>query len=470
MAIIRINELPLENSPTPSEFLAIDGATTRKSTIQTVVDSGSPIASQALAEAGSDNNARMTPLSTKQAIDFNSVPLARTVTAGSGLSGGGSLSANISIALSASSLSSLALANTAVQPSRQIIAGTGISGGGALSADVTLNLSAATQTSLGLANTAIQDGSNALIPNGGTLGQVLVKNSNTNRDTGWATVAAATAVSYSSQSLTAAQQLQARINISSALFGHIYGMTLSNNATDLVNDIDISVGECASTESSPVLMVLPSILTKRLDASWAVGSGNGGRDTGAISDGTWHVWVIQRSDTGVVDALFSLSATSPTMPTSYDRKRRVGSVIRSSGSIRPFIQNNDYFEHATRISDVSATDPGTAAVTRALTVPTGISVFACGKAVIVITSSSGSNTRFLLLTSLSQPDADPATVGGTVAISTPAVPSATLHRAQGDFMTQTNTIGQIRSRMNISESVLNIQIITTGWIDFRGRF
>lgn len=213
MADIRINDLPLESSPSASEFLAIDGASTRKSDIQTVVNVAAPVASQAQAEGGVENNARMTPLTTKQAIDFNSVPLSRTVTAGSGLTGGGSLSSNISLALSSSSLSSLGLANTAVQPSRQVIAGTGLSGGGSLSADVTLNLSAATQTSLGLANTAIQDGSNALLPNGGTTGQVLVKNSNTNRDTVWATVAAATAVSYSPQSLTTSQQNQVASNL-----------------------------------------------------------------------------------------------------------------------------------------------------------------------------------------------------------------------------------------------------------------
>ena len=48
---------------------------------------------------------------------------------------------------------------------------------------------------------------------GGTLGQVLVKNSATNNDVIWQTIAAATAVSYAPQSLTEPQKQQARQNI-----------------------------------------------------------------------------------------------------------------------------------------------------------------------------------------------------------------------------------------------------------------
>lgn len=113
--------------------------------------------------------------------------------------------------------------------------------------------------------------------------------------------------------------------------GHIYGLTLANNASDSTNDIDIAAGDCASDSGSPILMVLSSTLTKRLDAAWAVGSGNGGLDTGSVANVKYYVWLIQRSDTGVVDALFSASGTSPTMPTNYDRKALIGSFGRSGG-------------------------------------------------------------------------------------------------------------------------------------------
>lgn len=67
-SIIRINDLPLENSPVSTENIAIDGGTTRRTTIQKVVDAGAPVASQAEAEAGSNAVKRMTPLTTSQAI------------------------------------------------------------------------------------------------------------------------------------------------------------------------------------------------------------------------------------------------------------------------------------------------------------------------------------------------------------------------------------------------------------------
>jgi hypothetical protein len=143
----------------------------------------------------------------------------------------------------------------------------------------------------------------------------------------------------------------------SPLRGYIHGLTLSNNGSDATNDIDTAAGECTSDASPYVRMALTSSLTKRLDAAWAVGTGNGGLDTGSIANTTYHIWLIQRSDTGVVDALFSTSATAPTMPTNYDRKRRIGSIIRSSGAILPFWNDGDYFmlkAHATARSSGSA--------------------------------------------------------------------------------------------------------------------
>lgn len=110
------------------------------------------------------------------------------------------------------------------------------------------------------------------------------------------------------------------------------GLVLSTNAADPTNDVDISAGAATADTTAYAVMSLASLLTKRIDASWVVGTNQGGLDTGAVGNNVYYVWLIQRSDTGVVDALFSLSATSPTMPTNYDRKRLIGSLARVSGS------------------------------------------------------------------------------------------------------------------------------------------
>lgn len=88
---IRINALPEATNPAASSFLAVDGATTEKATLQKVVDAGAPVASEAEARSGADNAKRMTALRVKQSIDEE---IGNTI----------------------ASAASGALANTAVQP------------------------------------------------------------------------------------------------------------------------------------------------------------------------------------------------------------------------------------------------------------------------------------------------------------------------------------------------------------------
>lgn len=84
---------------------------------------------------------------------------ARTISAGDGLTGGGDLSADRSLALSAASIASLGKADSAVQPTRVIDTTARLTGGGDLSADRMLDLSAAVIASLAKADTALQPGS-----------------------------------------------------------------------------------------------------------------------------------------------------------------------------------------------------------------------------------------------------------------------------------------------------------------------
>lgn len=69
MADIRIIDLPEEDSPVATEWVALDAASTRKVRIGALVDAGAPIASQQEAEDGVNPSKRMTPLTTKQHVD-----------------------------------------------------------------------------------------------------------------------------------------------------------------------------------------------------------------------------------------------------------------------------------------------------------------------------------------------------------------------------------------------------------------
>lgn len=115
----------------------------------------------------------------------------------------------------------------------------------------------------------------------------------------------------------------------------ISGLTYSNSVGDPTNDIDIAAGSARGSSDAHNL-ILAASLTKQLDAAWAVGTNAGGLDTGAIGNSDYYIWLIKRSDTGVVDALFSLSATAPTMPTNYDVKRLIGWFKRVGATIVAF--------------------------------------------------------------------------------------------------------------------------------------
>jgi hypothetical protein len=124
--------------------------------------------------------------------------------------------------------------------------------------------------------------------------------------------------------------------------GYISGLICSNNSSDATNDVDISPGACRDSTNAHNL-ILASLHTKRIDASWSLGSGNGGLDGTESSAGTpdtstwYYVHLIKRSDSGVVDALFSESATAPTLPLDYDYSRIIGAVYNnSSGDIDQF--------------------------------------------------------------------------------------------------------------------------------------
>ena len=244
----------------------------------------------------------------------------------------------------------------------------------------------------------------------------------------------------------------------------IGGLTLSNNGSDATNDIDISAGYACATGGG-ALMVLAASLTKRLDAAWAVGTNQGGLDTGTIANDVYHLWLIRRSDTGVVDALFSASATSPTMPTNYDQKRRIGAVIRSAGAILGFSQFGDEFLLKVPVRDYSSADPGTSAVLRALTVPDGVKVIA--KHSVLALDATSTADVFALITSPDQTDSAAASDLYTLALFTPGTTDDIFDSV--DLQIRTDTSARIRTRLSASDADISINGMTHGWMDHRDK-
>jgi phage baseplate assembly protein W len=237
--------------------------------------------------------------------------------------------------------------------------------------------------------------------------------------------------------------------------GFLFGLRLSNNATDAVNDIDIAVGKCRGA-SDLDNMVLSAPLTKRLDAAWTVGTNQGGLDTGVIADTTYHVFLIKRADTGVVDALFSASATAPTLPANYTYCRRIGSILRSAGAIRAFYQFGDSFLYATSILQVSTGSAFPKALF-SIGVPTGIIVFPILNIDMRQTAAGSSIVRFY-------PGSGPTN-------NNFAWCQTRLLDQSGNLIVRdvpTNTSAQLYLEITLIGSV-SAQAYLAGWIDNRDR-
>lgn len=247
------------------------------------------------------------------------------------------------------------------------------------------------------------------------------------------------------------------------LRGYLGGLTMSNDETNPNTVIDTAAGVADSDDVAATMMSL-SAFVKNANAAWAVGSGNGCLDSGsALAASTWyHLFVIARTDTGIVDELCSTSATSPTLPAGYSKKRRIGS-FKTDGSthILGFSQVGDKFMWATPVQDVNLTIPDTDGHLVSLSVPSGV---ICDALLTGHYATSGSGSPILYLSSPQQTDLPAGGAGGGY---TAQINGTNLTSFQ--VAITTNTSQQVRYRAQDATST-TLLMWTNGWIDTRGRF
>lgn len=245
-----------------------------------------------------------------------------------------------------------------------------------------------------------------------------------------------------------------------ALRGYLAGLTVSNNGADAVNDLDIAVGVAMDSTQSRLLL-LSAGLTKQLDALWVVGTNKGGLDTGVIADTSYHVYLIQRVDTGVVDVIFSASAAAPTLPANYTLFRRIGSLTRSAGAVIAFTQLGDEFLLTTVVASSSTVNPGTNAVLAVMTkVPTGVKMRVLANLRVNDTTPA---SAVVLVTSPDQTDTVPS-----VSLFT-TIGSADHKEADVPIQVRTDTSARVRFRASASDANVLVRFMTVGWIDRRGQ-
>jgi hypothetical protein len=239
-------------------------------------------------------------------------------------------------------------------------------------------------------------------------------------------------------------------SMQNALSGYLFGLTLSNDGTSPNTVIDVAAGTAMDDTSQALIVAGAGSI------NFAT-TGAGGLDVGTVAVNSWyHCYVIMKAD-GTVSWLASTSLT-PTMPSGYTYKRRIGSVSTQGAAVLiPFKQTGDIFIAPTSTHDLSSVHPPTASrsfVT--LWVPRGVKVTALFRADITDPTSQTA----VVFTSPDETD-NPAQAGFA------DMANGTTFTVAGMFQKVTNTSGQIGYRGSSATTVLNLS--TYGWVDTRGR-
>ena len=241
-----------------------------------------------------------------------------------------------------------------------------------------------------------------------------------------------------------------------ALPGYWGGLGLSNDAGASTTTMDIAAGAAVSSDGTTVM---PIAAFTKTTASWAVGSGNGALDTGAIGNSSpYAIYLIQRPDTGVVDVLFSLSFTAPSLPTSYTKKRYIGAFLTdSSAHILPAFYLGNYCRLKTPILDASNVTLNAAYATLTLSAPPG--VLASGN-ILTLSGTAG----YLQIRPVGAADAA-ASANGTPLALLGAIGAADVF---GKWQVMTSSAAGISWDAHADNTTGNY-LTTEGWFDNLGR-
>ena len=343
------------------------------------------------------------------------------------------ISSSFNPSLGSASATSLALGGATIGTNALAVTGTTIHTGAVAITGAT------TSTSLALGGATL--GTNALAVTG--------------------TAAISGAVTMSNYGAGIAQFSSAGLLSSVPLSNYISGLTLSTAGSSSTFGIATGV---ATDSTNAVIMNLASAYTKTTGA-WVVGSTNGALDTGTIANSTWyHVFLIKRLDTNVVDILVSLSATSPTLPTNYTVFRRIGSM-KTDGSAHwvKFTQSGDWFFWGTSLLDQGTTEPGPTPVLYAFNVPSGVSVLA---RISGYSSGSATPDTFFFSSPLQGSNTVNSPICARNMICYISVGSTITYGA-GQFDIWTNTSRQIYASSINTDG--NFEFGAMGWMDPRGK-
>ncbi len=261
--------------------------------------------------------------------------------------------------------------------------------------------------------------------------------------------------------------------------GYLDGFILSNNSGDALNDIDFGPGEARDSTNASNIEDTTG-MTKRLDATWAAGTGNGGLAVAlTAANTTWYaMFAIEDVDNNVdygfdTDAsATNLLADAAVISAGFDHSFRRLGWMKTDGSAQweGFIQIGDDFTWDTPpIQDRSTGLTATAATITLNGCPVSV------KARIYlfqVEAQTDSGVASTVLTQIAQDDYAPATAGGALGASLQSggghgSAGAITFDVGGVFEIWVDSSRQIRARA--TATLTDSSIVVLGWYDPRGR-
>lgn len=236
-------------------------------------------------------------------------------------------------------------------------------------------------------------------------------------------------------------------------------ITISNNTTDATNDIDVGAGWFNFDDGTGQAYYGGG--TGQLDVLFSAG-GNGMLDTETIANTTYHLFLIHNPTTQVSKILASTSVSSPTLPSGYTKKARIGSIIRASGAILLFRQSEKQFLWTgAKIVDRAVGAVPTTSTTQTVTAPLGVAVDAIS--IFGLYYASGSSNTYIINREPSETDTTPSQTNyETFAYAGASYASSNTEQ----LITRTNTSAQIAIRGN-QAGTHTLGILAKGYIDYQ---
>lgn len=260
------------------------------------------------------------------------------------------------------------------------------------------------------------------------------------------------------------------------------GLAVSNNATDVNNDLDFNAGS-AMAANDAVLLTLSKLMTKRCDATWAVGSNAGGFvayssytsktasrsyvemiiSNGSITDCCMIDATSFESDTFMLSSAGLTALATATGWTEADILYRpiFADFTDASGNIMQrvlYTLPNGSIEavYKTMILDLDETPAGTSAANTALSVPRGVT------ANISVNYLETSDNRALLITNTSQTDTTPSSTNNFTCRSIADYNDTD----SSNMLIKTDNSRYVRRRVDYTSggATSNVKILTLGYI------